>query len=82
MQKAKRRAKVTKRIHDLRGTAATRYALAGLDDRDIAGILGWKEADVAAIRRLYVDREALIMRAVEKLNANGAGKPSDPKGAK
>lgn len=80
--KAKRAAKVAKRIHDLRGTAATRYALAGLDDREIASILGWKEAQVAEIRRVYVSGTALALRAVEKLSGNGPGKRSKGKGAK
>lgn len=80
--KAKRRAKVAKRIHDLRGTAATRYALAGLDDREIASILGWKEAQVAEIRRVYVSGTALALRAAEKLSVNTHGKRPAGKEAK
>lgn len=80
--KAKRKAKVAKRIHDLRGTAATRYALAGLDDREIASILGWKEAQVAEIRRVYVSGTALALRAAEKLIVNGASKRPDENEAK
>jgi len=80
--KAKRAAKIDKRIHDLRGTAATRYALAGLDDREIASILGWKESKVAEIRRVYVSGTALALRAAERVSVNRPGKRPSQRGAK
>ena len=43
-------------FHDLRGTAATRFYVAGLSERVIAEILGWTEESVAKIIRRYVDR--------------------------
>jgi integrase len=65
---------VTKRIgmpertlHDLRRTAATEFCRAGLDDREVAEILGWRSQDVAQIRRRYVGRKAIIRRTVERL---------------
>ena len=45
-------------FHDLRGTAATQFYVAGLPERVIAEILGWTEESVAKIIRRYVDRSA------------------------
>ena len=45
-------------FHDLRGTAATRFYVAGLSERVIAEILGWEEETVAKIIRRYVGRAA------------------------
>lgn len=55
-------------FHDLRGTAATRFKAAGLEDRVIAEIMGWEEAHVASIIRRYVERNALTMATIERLN--------------
>jgi integrase len=38
-------------FHDLRGTAATRFYIAGLKVRTIGEILGWAENDVEKIIR-------------------------------
>jgi integrase len=38
-------------FHDLRGTAATRFYIAGLKVRTIGEILGWAEDDVEKIIR-------------------------------
>lgn len=72
-QRARQKAGVAKRWHDLRGNAATELALAGIEDREIAEIIGWSVADVAQIRRLYVDRETIISAAVARLNRNESG---------
>lgn len=61
-----------KTFHDLRGTAATHLALAGLDDREIAEIVGWSEKRVQDMRRRYVDREALILSSVARLKRAGS----------
>ena len=45
-------------FHDLRGTAATRFYVAGLPERVIAEIIGWQEESVAKIVHRYVDRTA------------------------
>lgn len=65
--KAKRRAGIKKRLHDLRGTAVTRLALAGLDDREIAAIVGWTTDQVAQVRRYYVNAESVALAAAAKL---------------
>jgi integrase len=56
-------------FHDLRGTAATRFYVAGLSERVIAEILGWEEASVANIIRKYVDRSAATKAIIAQLNA-------------
>jgi|SRR5262252_1283875 len=55
-------------FHDLRGTAATRFYVAGLPERAIAEIMGWEEASVAKIIRRYVGRAAATMAMVRQLN--------------
>jgi transposase len=45
-------------FHDLRGTAATKFYIAGLSERIIAEIMGWEEEHVARIIRRYVGRSA------------------------
>jgi integrase len=55
-------------FHDLRGTAATRFYVAGLSERVIAEIMGWGEEHVARIMRRYVDRTAATKRIVRQLN--------------
>jgi len=60
-------------FHDLRGTAATKFYLAGLDDRVIAEILGWEEDAVRHIIRRYVGRSAATMDAIRRLNQAKAG---------
>jgi integrase len=59
-------------FHDLRGTAATRFYTAGLSERVIAEILGWREENVARIIRRYVDRAALTKQIVRQLNRDKA----------
>ena len=56
-------------FHDLRGTAATKFYLAGLSERDIGETLGWKETQVSAIIRKYVDRTASLKDRIAKLDA-------------
>lgn len=55
-------------FHDLRGTAATRFYLAGLEDRVIAEILAWEEDAVRRIIRRYVGRNAATMESIRRLN--------------
>jgi integrase len=57
-------------FHDLRGTAATRFYVAGLSERVIAEILGWSEENVSKIIRRYVDRSAAIKATIRQLNSN------------
>jgi integrase len=55
-------------FHDLRGTAATKFYVAGLDMRVIAEILGWTEANVEKIIRKYVGRTAATKAVIMQLN--------------
>jgi integrase len=55
-------------FHDLRGTAATRFYIAGLPMREIAEIMGWEEEYVHRIIRRYVGRNAAIVATIDRLN--------------
>ena len=55
-------------FHDLRGTAATRFYVAGLSERAIAEIMGWEEQHVARIIRRYVDRTAATRELIRQIN--------------
>lgn len=50
-----------KRLHDARGTFATRLRLAGLPASKIAAVMGWEEARVERLLSVYVDREAVVL---------------------
>jgi len=54
-------------LHDLRGTAATRFYKAGLSEREIAEIMAWEEDHVGRIIRRYVGRGAAVKELVRKL---------------
>jgi integrase len=55
-------------FHDLRGTAATRFYLAGLPVRVIAEVMAWDEQSVDRIIRRYVDRSAATKAIIRQLN--------------
>lgn len=55
-------------FHDLRGTAATKFYLAGMTVREIAEIMGWEESSVDRIIRRYVDRQASLKDRIRRLN--------------
>lgn len=55
-------------FHDLRGTAATKFYLAGLSEREIGEIMGWEEESVRKIIRRYVDRQAAVKERIRKIN--------------
>jgi len=55
-------------FHDLRGTAATKFYIAGLSERVIAEIMGWEEEYVAKIIRRYVGRSAATKAIIAQLN--------------
>jgi integrase len=55
-------------FHDLRGTAATKFYIAGLKTQLIADILGWSEDNVEKIIRRYVDRTTTIKAMIRQLN--------------
>lgn len=54
-------------FHDLRGTAATKFYIAGLSIRMIAEIMGWDEEYVEKIIRRYVDRKAALKAAIRQI---------------
>jgi integrase len=55
-------------FHDLRGTAATRFYIAGLPIRVIAEILAWSEDQVDKIIRRYIGRGAATKETIRHLN--------------
>jgi integrase len=55
-------------FHDLRGTAATKFYIAGLSIRVIAEMLAWSEDQVERIIRRYVARAAATKEAIRQLN--------------
>jgi integrase len=70
--KAKIDASMSKRdlhFNDRRGTAATKFYIAGLTMREIAEMLAWEEESVEKIIRRYVGRSAAIKAMIKKLEA-------------
>lgn len=55
-------------FHDLRGTAATKFYVAGLGVRVIAEVMAWEEETVEKIIRRYVGRGAATRAAIAQLN--------------
>jgi integrase len=56
-------------FHDLRGTAATKFYIAGLSERTIAEIRGWQEEHVARIIRRKFDRTAATKELIRQINS-------------
>lgn len=54
-------------FNDLRGTAATKFYVAGFTMREIAETLAWEESNVEKIIRRYVGRSAAIKARIRKL---------------
>src|SRR5262249_49037065 len=55
-------------FHDLRGTAATKFYIAGLSNRDIAEILAWSEHQVERTVRRFVAGGPAIKAPFARLN--------------
>jgi integrase len=55
-------------FHDLRGTAATKFYVAGLSQRVIAEIMAWDEDHIGRIIQRYVDRAAATKAIIRQLN--------------
>lgn len=64
-------ANVHRTFHDLRRTAATNLISAGLDNTQVATIMGWSEDDVEAMKRKYVSRKAVVQAVLAKLEKGG-----------
>ena len=56
-------------FNDLRGTAATKFYIAGFSMREIAETLAWEEESVEKIIRRYIGRSAAIKARIRKLEA-------------
>ncbi|MEO0637794.1 MAG: tyrosine-type recombinase/integrase [Pseudomonadota bacterium] len=63
----------TKRFYDLRGTAATHYAYAGFDDKEIADFMAWNKDSVEKIINKYVRRERVMRETLSRLSRDKAG---------
>jgi len=61
-------------FHDLRGTAATKFYIAGLSIRVIAAILAWREDQVD---RVYGEFVITLPLASGTVRGNGPAKRSD-----
>lgn len=60
-----------KRLHDLRGTFATRImtkATPSLTNSEVAGIMGWSVEQVDQIRKRYVDDKAIVVELTRRLS--------------
>ncbi len=75
-QAAISRAKIAKHFHDLRGTAATRFYIAGLTTREIAVILGWSDKRVEELIDRYVKKDELLKARIVKLD-HAESKPDE-----
>jgi integrase len=58
-------------FHDLRGTAVTKFYVAGVPERVIAEIMAWEEEYVAKIIRRYVGRAAATKALIRQINGKG-----------
>ena len=63
-------------FHDLRGTAATKFYLAGFHEREIAAMLAWKPDQVHGIIDRYVRRDAILDERIRRLDENDPGTES------
>lgn len=71
--RAVRKAGIDKHFHDLRGTAATVFYLAGLTVREIAEVMAWSEDHVEALINRYVKRDEILLDLIRRLDENRAG---------
>jgi integrase len=54
-------------FHDLRGTAATNFYLAGLSIQEIADMMGWQTKDVETLINTYVKKDELLLARIAKM---------------
>ena len=75
-------------FHDLGGTAATRFYLAGFSIREIAELMTWSEDRVERLIDRYVKRDEILRDRIRRLDQNRratdsakpSAKPSAPEG--
>lgn len=65
-------------FNDLRGTAATKFYVAGFTMREIAETLAWEEESVEKIIRRYVGRDAAIKARIKKMEDRQRTKSAKP----
>lgn len=58
---------ITKHLHDLRGTAVTRWVQAGFTHEEVARFVGWEVSRVDNIIRRYVDADIIARAAISRL---------------
>jgi integrase len=77
-QKTIQRAGIDKHFHDLRGTAATRFYLAGFSIREIAELMTWDEEHVEKLINMYVRKGALLEERIRRMDEarTAAAKPA------
>lgn len=62
---------ISKHLHDVRGTFATRLILSGLTDAEVAEVMAWSVEKVSGIRRTYVDQSRAIVAIGERIMKAG-----------
>jgi integrase len=60
-------------FHDLRGTAATRFFMAGFEIREIAELMTWSEVRVEGLINRYVKRDEILLRRIKMLDEAESG---------
>lgn len=55
-------------FHDLHGTAATKFYIVEMTEREIVEIMAWEEKTVSKIIRRYVGRSAALKERTKKLD--------------
>lgn len=70
--RAAKEAGVDKSLHDLRGTAATRFILQGFNPQEVASFIGWEQKRVDQIIRRYVDAGRVAREAIQRVEAQRA----------
>lgn len=66
-KRAKKKAGITVRLHDLRGTFATRCVIEEMTDEQISKILGWSKENVERIREKYVASSRVVVAIGERI---------------
>lgn len=73
------RERIALHFHDLRGTAATRFFVAGLSVRQIAQIMTWSEEFVGALIDRYVKRDEIILDMIRRIDGGTPGEQETAK---
>lgn len=67
-----------RKVHDLRGTFATRLMASGFSDTEIAVWMGWRAERIAMIRARYVDRGRVARAMAARYSANQPANQTAP----